>query len=359
MSEVAGPSERVTSAWAELDGGFETEPGASGLLHQTIRLNTASGAGFVLQRVSDVFAPEIHENIRAVTEHLAGSGVETFRLVPTRAGRLFVDLGADGRWRLLTRLPGITFDRVTSSGQARSAGALVGRFHAVLGDFEAPLAPMGLPFRETDRYRAALAESLRQHAGHPRYADVSGVRDEIEAGFAALGPPPATRSRVIHADLKISNVLFADASPAGREEATALIDFDTLMRAPLWSEWGDAWRSWCNRRGEDETDAEFDLDVFAASIEGFGEGFGEPLAEVERASLLDATERLALELATRYVEDVFAPSYWGWDPERFPDAASHNFVRAQGQLALYRSARASRAERAEILANAVAVEGRP
>ncbi len=357
MSGDSGvPSEALRRAWAPLASGFEVEPGATGLLHQTVRLNATGGGRFVLQRVSDVFSPAIQDNIAAVTRHLAARGFETFELVPTTDGALSLDLGTGGRWRLLTRLEGVSFDRLRSTEQARSAGALVGRFHAALDDFEAPLAPMGIPFRDTALYRRRLAEALRRHAGHDRHAAVSRLRVRIEDGFDALGAAPATRDRVIHADLKISNVLFAGEAPPERDEAVALIDFDTLMRAPLHSEWGDAWRSWCNRRGEDEREAVFDLDVFAASIEGFAAGFGQPIDRGEREALVDATERLALELASRYATDALEESYFAWDRARFPRAAEHNLIRAEGQLSLFEAARCCRDERAAILESLPVVE---
>ncbi|MEM9175192.1 MAG: aminoglycoside phosphotransferase family protein [Myxococcota bacterium] len=351
-----GPPEAVRQAWSVLDAGFEVEPGASGLLHRTLRLNTQAGERFVLQRVSDVFAPEIHDNIAAVTRHLAARGFATFRLVETRFGGPCLDLGEGGRWRLLTRLDGVTFDRLEGVAQARSAGTLVGRFHAALDDFAAPLAPMGIPFRDTPLYRRQLVDALARHAEHDRHAAVAALRERIEAGLSHLGDAPVTRARVIHADLKVSNVLFAGAVGPARDEAVALIDFDTLMRAPLRDEWGDAWRSWCNRRGEDEREAVFDLEVFAASLAGFVEGFGRPIERAERDSLVDATERIALELATRYATDALEESYFAWDREQFARAADHNLIRAEGQLSLYDAARACRDERAEILAATFPVE---
>lgn len=345
--------EAVIRAFPALDAGFEVMPGAVGLLHETRHLRTAAGDGFVLQRVSDVFAPAIHENIRAVTGHLADAGLETFRLVPTRTGALCFEGGAHGRWRLMTRLTGRSFDRVESIAQVASAAELVGRFHAALDDFDAPLEPMGMPFHDTAHERRALASALADHAGHPRRAEVEALRAKIDEAFEALGPAPSGRERVIHGDLKISNVLFAGAEPPERDRAVALIDFDTLMRAPLWVEWGDAWRSWCNRRGEDEEEASFDLEVFEASVRGFASGYGARVDAEEALSLESAVERIALELATRYATDALEERYFAWDARRFESAAMHNITRARGQIVLCRRASAVRDARRAILADAL------
>ena len=190
--------DEVRQAFAQqLVGPLEVERLSSGLLHRTYAVR-ARDRDFVLQRVSDVFAAEIHQNIEVVTRHLARCGLAVPELLPTRSGARFLDLGEAGRWRLMTRLPGVSFDVVQSSAQARSAGALVGRFHAALDDFAEPLAPMGLPFFDTPAYRARFQDALDRHADHPARPAVEALGREIEAGFERLGPRPEVPSRVIH-----------------------------------------------------------------------------------------------------------------------------------------------------------------
>ena len=121
------------------------------------------------------------------------------------------------------------------------------------------------------------------------------------------------------------------------------------MRGPLWSEWGDAWRSWCNGGGEDDDEASFDLEVFEASVRGFVHGYGGGLTASEQASLVHATERIALELAARYATDMLEESYFAWDRARFPRAGAHHRVRAHAQLALFEAAWATADDRRGIL----------
>ncbi len=341
--------EAVARAFPALDAGFERLAGSTGLLHRTFHLRARDGRAYVLQRVSDVFAPGIHANIARVSAHLRARGVPSLELAPTREGGLFLDLGEEGRWRLLVRIDGVSFDRAQSSAQIESAAEAVGHFHRALDDFDAPLAPMGIPFRDTALYRERLAAALSAHGDPVEREAVARLRAALDAGFAALGAPIDAPPRVIHGDLKISNVLFASAEPPGRDRAVALIDLDTLMRAPLWCEWGDAWRSWCNVRDEDELDARFDLEVFEASLRGFRRGYGRAISAAERASLVDATERIALELAVRYATDALEQRYFAWNPDRFPTAHAHNLRRARGQLALYEAARGVRDRRSEAI----------
>lgn len=338
----------VRAAYRELEGPVRLRSLHGGLLHQSFHVQ-AGAVEYVLQRVSDVFAPEIHQNIQAVTAHLVARGLRAPRLLPTRAGELVASLGDLGRWRLMEHLGGVSFEKIESSAQARSAGALVGRFHAALADFDRPLAPMGIPYRDTPLYLSALEQALARHASHRLHAPMARLAAQVFAAFDAVGPPASVRTRVIHGDLKLSNLLFEGELGAARANAFALVDFDTLMRGTLWMELGDAWRSWCNAAGEDTSTPRFDLEVFAASCEGFAAGYGGPLDADEVASLETAPERITLELCARFVTDALEERYFGWDAERFPTRGDHNALRAEGQWRLAEAARGTRARRRELL----------
>jgi Ser/Thr protein kinase RdoA (MazF antagonist) len=322
---------------------------AGGLIHESFAV--ADGAvEYVLQRVSPIFESGIHQNIHAVTEHLHAKGIATLRLVPTRSGALFAELGESGRWRLETRLPGVTFETCGSPAQAEAAGALVAHFHSALVDLDWEFLPLGIALHETPVHIAALERALARHGDHRLLGEVAPLGEAILAAAREGAPLEGLPQRVIHGDLKFNNVLFAGESGAAVERAVGLIDLDTVSRFPLWAELGDAWRSWCNAVGEDAPEAEFDLELFRAAAEGYRGALGFELGPAERASLVHGLERIALELAARFAADALHESYFGWDPDRFASGGHHNLVRARGQLSLYRQVRATREERARILA---------
>lgn len=338
----------VRSAFSVLGGILELRPLGDGLLHLSFHARVGE-AEFVLQRVSDVFAPEIHDNIQLVTSHLASHGFVSVTLLPTVDGANSASLGALGRWRLMPHLGGVSFKRIQSEAQAHSAGRLVGRFHAALKDFTEPLAPMGIPYRDTAHYLDALRKALLAHADHRLAAEIGPLGEQVLNAFEELGSAAQTPECVIHGDLKLQNLLFESREAPGRDRAFALVDMDTLMRAPLWVELGDAWRSWCNPEGEDKGEAHFDLSIFEASLRGFLAGLGRGLSEVERCSLLTAPERVTLELCARYVTDALEESYFGWDESRFATRGDHNLTRARGQWRVFRAASDARDERERIL----------
>jgi len=320
-----------------------------GLLHQSFAVRDGA-VEYVLQRVNPVFEPGIHENIRAVTERLKERGLDTLELVPTRAGALVADLGEDGLWRLMTRLPGVVFARCTSASQAASAGALVARFHGALDGLKHGFRPLGIVLHDTSVHLRALEEALTEERDHRLVGDVAPVgRAILDAARALPEPAEDLPLRVVHGDLKFDNVLFAGESGPDAERATALIDLDTMCRLPLWAELGDAWRSWCNRAGEDVAEAAYEQAFFRSAAGAYLEAGGLALTDAERASLLDGLERICLELASRFCADALRESYFGWDPERFAGHGEHNLVRARGQLDLHRQVREARAERARVL----------
>ena len=237
-------------ALALFDGfdGAVIEPAPGGLINQSFLVQGPRRA--VLQRVSRIFPPGIHHNIQAVTARLAGAGLVTPALLPARDGRLWVEL--DGEvWRLMTFIEGATFDVVESPAQARAAAALVARFHTALDDLPHAFEHRRQGAHDTPRHLAKLRAALAAHPHHRLYPQVAPLGQEILAGAAALPPLPPLEERVCHGDLKFNNVRFAGASAPASEQAVCLIDLDTVGPLALAYELGDAWRSWCNRSGED------------------------------------------------------------------------------------------------------------
>jgi Ser/Thr protein kinase RdoA (MazF antagonist) len=323
-------------------GGAEVVPIPGGLLHQSYDVR-AKGGAFVLQRVSPVFAPGIHANIRAVTEHLHRRGMTTLRLVPDARGELTADLGDAGTWRLLTRVSGVAFERCDSEARARSAAALVARFHGALEDLDHFFEPLGIVWHDLDAHLDQLEAAVAHHRGHSIHRDVAALAARILPVGRKMGEVVGVPDRVVHMDLKFSNILFEG------ERATSLIDLDTVCRLPLCLELGDAWRSWCNRNGEDAEEAAFDLGTYRAAVDGYFEATPLVVGSAERASLVHGLERLSLELASRFAADALEGRYFGWDEASFGSREEHNLVRARGQLSLYEQVRANRAECTRIL----------
>lgn len=320
------PGFPVGDAWSALSGAALDDCADAGLINHTWLVGEPPR--FVVQRVNPLFAPSVHEDIEAVTAHVAACGLVTPRLVRTDSGALCA-VAADGAaWRVLTFVPGVTVHKMDSPARAAAAGALVARFHAAVDSLEWTYRHVRPGAHDTALHMEKLAAVVQ--AG-PALPVAEGILELWRRWPGRLDLP----LRHAHGDLKLSNLRF-DAEGRG----LCLLDLDTLSLQPIDVELGDAWRSWCNPVGEDGTDTRLDLELLAAAVSGYRAS--RTLSAEESAGLVFAVERIALELASRFCRDVVEDCYFGWNQTRFPSRAAHNLHRALGQLNLARSAAAQR-----------------
>ena len=239
-----------------------------GLINETYLVWVDHAPTAVLQRLNTrIFAPEVHEDIEAVTSRLRARGVPTPTLLRTREDKLWHE-GPDGSvWRCLTYRGDQTVHRVGSAQQARSAAELVARFHAAVSGFDWSFRSVRAGAHDTQQHMEALEKALDEHARHRLRDAVGPVATEVLSRWHAWGQETSLPQRVMHGDLKISNVRFL----AG--EAHCLIDLDTMAYGTLEVELGDAMRSWCNLASEDADETSFDLEVFQGAMHGYALGW--------------------------------------------------------------------------------------
>jgi Ser/Thr protein kinase RdoA (MazF antagonist) len=327
-------------------GDAHVEPIEIGLINRTFRVDRGRER-WILQCLNPLFDAKLHFDIEAITSHIESKGLLTPRLVRTRENKLWLE--REGIWRVFTYLPGRVVARVESPALARTAGRLVAQFHGAVSDLEHVFHFTRPGVHDMAAHRAKLTNALRDHAKHVLYDRVAPVAERLLAVTATLPSFHAHPQRVAHGDLKITNVLFDETL----REAQALLDLDTLARMPLAFEMGDAFRSWCNPGGEDQTEARFDADVFRAAVEGYGPAARAWITRDEVSVLVEATRYIALELATRFCADALNERYFGWNAARYASRGEHNLVRARGQLALAESIEDQRGALERVLAEAM------
>jgi Ser/Thr protein kinase RdoA (MazF antagonist) len=318
----------VREAWPDLQ--VTPGPYGTGLINLTLK-GRASDRDVIVQRVHPAFAPPVHEDIEAVTSHVARRGLVTPRLVPTTSGALCA-VDEEGRpWRLLTFIAGsFSFDRLHTPTLVREAGRLVGVFHEALSDLRHDYRHVRPGIHDVAFRTRGLDAALDAHGDHALHAEVKRMRERLAQLEPLLLPVDVTPARHAHGDLKASNVLF-DAT----ERAMCLVDLDTLAMMAWPFELGDAIRSWCNPKREDEPGAALELELYAAAVEGYVAGAGS-LALDERVWRLlpRGVLTIASELAMRFLTDALEERYFSFDPARFPSRGAHNLARAKGQLEL-------------------------
>ncbi|MBR5282374.1 MAG: phosphotransferase, partial [Alistipes sp.] len=123
------------------------EPLGEGFINDTYVVKTAGSApDYILQRKNhNVFpdVPGMMDNILAVTEHIkrkvADPMRETLTVIRSKDGKLYVE--SEGNfWAVCIFIPDTaTYDRADSPELAYQGGLGIGRFQALLSDFDKPL----------------------------------------------------------------------------------------------------------------------------------------------------------------------------------------------------------------------------
>ncbi len=304
-------------------------PLESGLINASWHVETPGGKSFVLQRVNPMFPARINDDIDVVTRHLQARGMCTPVIVPTVEGTTAL-VRSEAVWRVLTYIPGISRDALETTRQALQVGALLGRFHRSVSDLEHAFSNPRPGVHDTAAHLAKLNRALKSHRHHPRFDRVAALAERILHLAADLPELPLDRERIVHGDPKISNFIFDPDT----DEALAMVDLDTVAFMPVILELGDAFRSWCNPRGEDTVQTEFSVPLFRAALSGYAREARDLLSDEEWQALPNAILTIALELAARFAADALLESYFGWDSSRFRTASEHNLLRATGQLCL-------------------------
>ncbi len=319
------PPASILAAWKLADRSCETVSG--GHINLTFRVRDISG-DLCLQRLNPIFDPKLHEDLKAITEHLHRKGLATPRLQPSTGGRLWEQDEQGGIWRVMNWMEGEILLAADGPGRCREAGRLLGTFHAALWDLDHPFRARRLGVHDTAAHLTKLEQALRQEQVAP---DIQTLGQNILETACDLQLPNQLPERIVHGDPKISNLLFW---PDGR--AHCWVDLDTLAPMPLAIELGDALRSWCSPAGE-ESKAYFDASFFKAAMEGWLDSMGSLPTTEEKEAILPWCAGVAVELSARFCADAYHESYFGWDPTRYASAAEHNLLRARSQLTLAHS----------------------
>lgn len=311
---------------------FTTEPIASidritdGSINDTYEITTESGEKFILQRMSRLFEPSVMDNLAVVEPFVKAAEVSIPHGIKTLYGQSYLE-SSDGSWyRALTYIPGVTIHKGLTAAGAKSAGRLVGQFHSALVACEATLATAIPHFHETHYYLKRMQAVSGASTDVAKKTALEPIVSEISSLAAALATDVRTLpQRIIHADLKISNIRFNETG-----EALALIDMDTMMRGSIVTEMGDALRSWCGTAGEDSVEQVFDVAIYEAAVAGYAET-ATGITQEEITAIPEGIRILTLELASRFVTDAYEESYFA-KSSFYTSLYEQNMTKAKNQL---------------------------
>lgn len=302
---------------------------------------------YILQRKNGNVFPDIPammENIYAVATHLKKKIVaaggdperETLTVVPTKSGaRYFLDENG-GYWTATIFIKeAVVYQTADTPQLAFKGGKGIGKFQAMLSDFDQPLADI-LPGFHDIRYRFRQWDETLAKDPAGRKSSVKEEIDWIESrrremlAFWELIENGEIPTRVAHNDTKISNILFDKNG-----DTLCVIDLDTVLRSSCLNDFGDAIRSYANAGAEDDEDLYrvfIDLEMFKAYAQGYLSEAAAFLNEKEVEYLAFSAKYITYEQVLRFLMDyIDGDRYYKIKNER------HNLVRARAQYKLLQS----------------------
>ena len=298
-----------------------------GLVNETFKLETALGEKYVLQRLNPIFNELTNEAVHSVTTFLKEKGFLAPSLVLTTDNQISVNF-EQRIWRLFTYVEGVVLQKVNSPEIAASAGKILAKFHSLMHDFDPEALADRSQVNDFKQYFDHLGSVRFRLKNHRLFVDTQPLYRRLEYLVGALAPLDVGPNWIVHGDPKISNIMFSETA----FEAICLLDFDTVARAPVLLELGDAMRSWCNPLGEDDPAAYFDRDFFQAALASYQGSIGDRYRLFSSQQILLATTQIFLELASRFLSDALEERYFGWDALTYRTRGEHNLVRAESQI---------------------------
>ena len=315
-----------------------------GFINDTFVVKTEGSApNYILQRKNHIVFPDVPgmmDNIKAVTEHIKAKVTdpmrETLTVVPATDGKLYHKDG-ENYWAVCLFIPDtVTYDRADSTALAYQGGVGIGRFQALLADFDKPLNETIKGFHNIRwRFEQWDATIAADPAGRVKDLQqeiewVESRREEMLSFWSKVetGEIP---THVTHNDTKISNILF------DRQTGNVLcaIDLDTVMSSTSLNDFGDAIRSYTNTGAEDDKcldNVEMSIDMFRAYAEGYLSEQRDSMCASEKEWLAFAGRYITFEQVLRFLMDyIDGNKYY---KIAYPD---HNLVRTRAQYKLLQS----------------------
>ncbi|MBI2552123.1 phosphotransferase [Candidatus Uhrbacteria bacterium] len=304
---------------------YTVESLSAGIIHDTWKVDASRGR-YILQHVSPIFSPAVMEDTNTVLNFLRLHGCFMMEIVHANNGSLYVPDGARF-WRLFTYVHGHVYESVDIPTIAYEAGKILGTYHGILQGVEYTFKHV----RPIKHNIPALFQAYQHAAAGNSDPEIAVLLPVIDV-LPSLDLPKSLRHTINHGDPKISNFIFTEDGLMAR----TMVDFDDCgNQYNVLYELGGAFRSWCQIRTQSAEMTTFSLPYFKAGLEGYCAGAQDFLNDEEWELLPQALQLIPLELASRFVRDIFEDCYFRWDSKRYPSRQAHNLARAQGQVVLY------------------------
>lgn len=323
---------------------LKVKPITNGLINATFEIDSIfkeSPCKFILQKINiQVFKnPEaVQSNIELVSKYLKTNLYpnKILEIVPTLKGKLYENSAGD-IWRMFQYVPNsFTMNVSEDEKQIYKVAYFFGDFYkAIQGVGSENLKPVLPGFLDFSQRMNLFSEAV-QKADKERLQEAAELLKDVTAlvalpkQFIEWQQNNRLPSRIIHADPKISNVLFDVES----NEPIAIIDWDTMMEGSILYDFGDMVRSYTNVSKEDDiaNKSNFSNSIFLSLKEGFVNGTASFLTSFEKENLEYAAQVVIYIQCVRFLTDYLMGNiYYHCDyPKQNLNRAKNQFYLLKG-----------------------------
>ena len=310
----------------------------NGLINQTWKL-TSRDQEWLLQRINHrVFTSplKIMDNLRLLSEYFRENhpGYLFVGPVDTIDGLNYIK-ERDDYYRLFPFIKNsYSCDTVYKPSLAFGASAQFGKFTRLLASFDPARLHVTLPdfhnlsLRYQQFFLAVKKGNSRRMGECKEIIAYLESQEEIVTIFEHIKLDPSFRSRVIHHDAKINNVLFDRSNDRG----LCVIDLDTVMGGYFISDVGDMLRTYLSPAGEEDADfsrIEIREDYFSEIVKGYLGEMNSGLSAFEKQHFVYAGKFAIYMQALRFLTDYLLDDiYYHITQEH------QNLSRAKNQIVL-------------------------
>lgn len=315
---MSSNTETVLNTFFDLDKNAITiYPIEEGYINTTFLIESSkenhSIEKFVLQRINKtVFKnPEvIMTSMIVIAEHLKNEKYPKVILepIPNKNGKLLSYDSEGYPWRLLPYISNSKcINTISTPSQAFEAAKIFSEFYSYLWTIDTSKIEAAIPdfldFKaRISNYRQALKTASEERKIIAK-KELEFLNENIDLPnrFISLQKEGKLPMRIIHADPKISNILFDE----GLKKGIGVIDLDTLMVGTLLYDFGDMVRSYTNNKKEDDpsNDNVFNQEIYNFLKKGFLHHINDKLTTVEKENLDYSGQIIVFIQALRFMTD--------------------------------------------------------
>ena len=278
------------------------------------------------------------DNMAAVADHLSEKKYPKTILHPIKnTENKFLSYDEDGKpWRLLPFVSNtICVLKITHPQQAYEASKTFSEFYSFLFDIDFSKIETAVSgFLNFEKRISDFKTAVSNASNETKKTSEDELKFLISAislpdKFISLQKQNILPVRIIHADPKISNVLFDTVSGKGK----CVIDLDTIMPGTLLYDYGDMVRSYTNNKNEDDPTENniFNKEIYDLLTKGFLSSIKDQLTSVEMDNLAYSAKVVIYIQALRFMTD-----YLNGNIYYKTNHPLQNFNRAKNQINLLR-----------------------